>query len=121
MRLRALIEFAPGKTGLSPRRVFACVHLHAFHGRKVNHHAAVTGAESGDVMAAAAHRDEQIVIAREIDRMDHIGLIGALHNRCRALVYQTIPYPSSLIIAFIIIENKATMQIPAECIKDGFS
>ena len=54
---------APGPTQALSR---AAIDPHRFHRRQVDHQAAVADRAAGDVVSAAAHRDDEFVLAREV-------------------------------------------------------
>ena len=60
-------KLAQVDAGLRARRARARVDLDALHRREVDDDAAVDGGEAGDAVAAAAHGDEQLLAAGELD------------------------------------------------------
>jgi hypothetical protein len=58
----------------------------ALHQSEVQHQAAFADRFTGEIVAAAAHRQQHIVIAGEIDAGHHIARGGALRNQCGVLV-----------------------------------
>ena len=60
------------------------VDVHVPHGREVDHEAVVADGVAGDVVAAAANRDEQRMLAREPDRCGDISGVDAARRSARA-------------------------------------
>ena len=83
----------------SPHVTPACARTVRFAGstwmpsewRKVDDEAAVTGTETRHVMPAAANRDEQIVVAREPQRLQDVRDTRALHDHCGPLIDEPVP------------------------------
>ncbi len=70
--IRHFVQFAGEDAGLKPHPRASGIDLEAFHRRQIDHHAAVAGAMARETMASAAHRDEEIAIAREFDGMHDV-------------------------------------------------
>ena len=77
VKLRLAVELAPEHAGLGPGGARRRVDPDALHRRKVDHEAAVAERMTADAVAAGAHRHEQVALAREANRRDHIGDAGA--------------------------------------------
>ena len=72
VRLRGRVEVGEGAAGLDGRPAGLGVHLDALHQREVDHEAVVTDGIARDVVPAPSDRDEQVVLASELDGLDHI-------------------------------------------------
>ena len=70
--LRFAIELRPPQPGLGASRLRGRVDTDALHLRKVDDDAVVAGAAPGDVVRAAADRERQVVVAREVDGGDDV-------------------------------------------------
>ena len=61
------------------------------HGREVDHDAAFAHRVTGEAVAAAAHRDQQIVARGKLHRADHVGGAGAARDQRRMTVECAVP------------------------------
>ena len=66
------------------------IDLDAVHAGQVDHQSAVADGVAGDVVPAAAHRQQQVVCAREIDGGDHV--VGPAQRAIIAGFLSTIPF-----------------------------
>jgi hypothetical protein len=76
-----VVEVAPGGAALHAGGTTLGVDPHPTHGGQVDDQAAVVGGEAVDVVAAAADRDEQVLLAGSVDRGDDVGGVGAAGDR----------------------------------------
>ena len=90
-RLRRRIDVAPGRAALHPRATTFGVHPHAAHPGQVDHHAALPHGVTGDVVAAAADRDRQAVVAGERHGRHDIGLTARPDDHRRPPVDHRVP------------------------------
>ena len=65
--LRLVVELAPGEARLSTGRAAHGIDAHTLHAREVKHQAAVAHRIARGVMAAPAHRHQELVRPGEID------------------------------------------------------
>ena len=72
MLLRLLVELAYGNARPGAYRALLLVHFDIVHGREIKDQAAFGACRPGDVVAAAAHRQEQVVLAGEVHGLDHV-------------------------------------------------
>jgi hypothetical protein len=56
-------------------------------------------------MPAAAHRDEQVALARDADCRDHVGHPDAAHDRCGSAVDHAVPDPAGLVVRRIALTD----------------
>jgi hypothetical protein len=77
------------------------VDANRLHQREVDHQAAITDRVSGDGMAAAANRDEQVAGAREADRLDDVVGARAACDQRRMPINRTVPNAPGLVVAFL--------------------
>ena len=88
-RLGLPVDVRPERAALHVRQASLGVDLHAAHRREVDQHAAVDRRQPGDRVAAAAHRHDQAVVAREVHRVDHVGRARAAdHQRGLPVVHR---------------------------------
>ena len=67
-------------------------------------------------MAAATHRQQQVVRAGEVDRRDDIGGAAAVSDQGWPLVHDAIPEEAALVVARISWADQAASQIGRECL-----
>ena len=67
-----LVDLPPRAPAAHPNGARVGVNLDFFQQREVDHHSAVARAQPGAVVAAAADRDQQVMIAGERDRPRHV-------------------------------------------------
>jgi hypothetical protein len=71
-----LHKLAQYEASLSPGRLLLWIDANAFHAREIDDHAAIADGTATDAVPTAAHRHEQVVIASDLDGMDHIDHVG---------------------------------------------
>jgi hypothetical protein len=89
--LGLVVEVAPGHPGLGGHPAPYRIDEGALHRRQIDDDAALAGGEPGDAVSAAAHGDEQVLAARELDGADHVRRPGAAHDQGRMLVVCGVP------------------------------
>ena len=70
----------------------------AVHQGQVQHEAVVADPQARAVVAAAAHGQQQVVVAGEVDGGHHIGDIRAAGDQTRVLVDHAVVDPSGLLV-----------------------
>src|SRR5688572_32392527 len=75
--LSLMVELPPEEPRLRPRRPTARVHPYSFHRRKIDHDPVTTDGRTGDVVAAASHRDDEFALAGDANRAGKAGTAGA--------------------------------------------
>ena len=100
-QLRLPVAVAPGRAALRPHRLRRRVDVDAAHLREVDDEAAVVDRVAGHVVAAALHREQQTLLAREVDRVDDVRRPGALHDQRRSAIDQPVPDRARVVIARI--------------------
>ncbi len=78
MRLRCLVDVAPGRSPADRGGAGAWIHLYRVHFAHVDHQAALGQACARDAVAAAADRDLEPALAPERDRGRHVVRAGTL-------------------------------------------
>ena len=89
----------PGDAALRAHRSALGIDVNALHRRQVDHHPAIDGRASRHVVAAAANRDLEAELARELDGIDDVGHAAASGDQCRALVHQSVVDLSRFLVA----------------------
>jgi hypothetical protein len=99
--LRLPVELAPEDACLSPRSSSARVDLDRLQWREVDHEPALADGVPADPVAAAAHRDEQVALARETDGRDHVGHPCAAQDRSGTAVDRAVPDLACVVVSAI--------------------
>ncbi len=73
------------------------IDAHRFHRRQVDHQSVIADGAARDVVSTAAHREQQVVVAREGHRAADVGDSRAANDRCRATVDHRIPYAARFV------------------------
>ena len=84
--LGLMVECAPLGPSLGPDSPLCRVDTNSGHFGKVDHQPIVAHAVAGEVVTAASHGNQDIVVAGEIDRIDNVRRPAALGNKSRPLV-----------------------------------
>ena len=92
------------------------IHPNAAHQRQVQHQSVVTRGSARNAVAAATHRQQQVVRAGEVDRRDDIGGAAAVSDQGWPLVHDAIPEEAALVVARISWADQAASQIGRECL-----
>jgi hypothetical protein len=72
---------------------------HAAHAGQVDHQPVVAQGAARNVVAAAAHRQRQAVVARKRHAGEHVGSAGAAHDQRRTAIDHRVPdRPGSVIL-----------------------
>jgi hypothetical protein len=79
------------RAGFGASRALHRIDAYVLDQRQVNHEAPIADRVTRDVVATAAHRDEQIVGAGELDRRDDVGHSGAADDERRVFVDHRVP------------------------------
>ena len=85
-RLRFAVDVSPHRAALHGGSPRDRVDGDGAHPREVDDHAAVAARQTGDGVPAASHRDQQVPLAGEVDRVDDVGGTGGSHLQRRAPV-----------------------------------
>src|SRR5271165_2298274 len=104
-----VIHVTPCTTAFDTDRTSVRVHTDALHARKVDYHPVVTGSKTGAVVSAAADGEQEIVLASESYRCDHVRNIDTFHDHSRALINHRIVYFASFLVTGVFRKN----DIPA--------
>src|SRR5205807_8770665 len=95
------VEDVPGDAALGTGSASLRVYANPGHRRQVDHHAAVDRRAPGDIVAAAAHGDLELLLARQFDRVDDVGDTAAPGDQRRPLVDQPVMDFSGILVARI--------------------
>ena len=107
------IELAEEHPRLHAHAACARVDVDALHAREIDHEAAVAQRAPADVVAAAAHRDEEVVLAGEPHRGDHVRQPRAARDQPGMLVDAGVPDPPRLLVLGVAGANQpAAERVP---------
>ena len=98
-KLRLAVELAPEHAGLRPRRPRLRVDSDALHRREVDYQPPIADRVPADAVTTGTHRDQEIALARETHRRDHIGHARAAGDVGRTAVNSPIPDPAGSVVA----------------------
>src|SRR5262249_15927074 len=93
-------------TALGPHRSMLRVHTDALHHRHVDHEAPVVGPVTRCTVAAAAHRDDKTVQARELDRPLNVGNTGAARDHPCSPIDIPVPHPPGHFVARVLMMDQ---------------
>ena len=117
--LRLPVEVGQRRPRTDPGAHRLRIDAHRLHRRQVDHHAAVADGTSGDVVAAAAHRDRQAALVGEADRLDDVGRAGAPHDDARPPVDHRVPDGAGFLVAVLAVEAGRSAQVRSQCFHIG--
>src|SRR5262249_60330535 len=96
------VEFAPRVSALSTRCAADRIDVNALHERQVKHQSALANSPAGNIMTAATHCQFEPVSAREVYRVNDVGVAHAAGNQRGPTIDQTVVYPPYLIVPGVI-------------------
>jgi hypothetical protein len=98
---RLAVQLAPEHAALGAGGTRLPIDVDAPHEREVDHQAAVGDGTAGDVVAAAADADLEILRAREANRVCDIRRVLAANDHCRSPIDQTVMNAPRIVVALI--------------------
>src|SRR4030095_16005163 len=98
MRLRLAVEFTPGHSALGACCATERINVDALHERQFEHQPIVADGPAGNVMTAATHGQFEPVSAREVYRVNDVGIAQAAGNQCGPAIDHTVVYPPHLVV-----------------------
>jgi len=101
VELRLCVHVAPVRARPDAGRSHRRVDPNGLHRREVDHQAAVAEGVAGNVVAPAAHRQKEVVLAREVDRGDDIANAETASDERRLLVNKPVPQRTGFPITFV--------------------
>ncbi len=119
VELGLAVEVAERAAGLGARGPRRGVDRHAAHEREVDHQAAVADGEAGDVVAAAAHRDQELMVARAKRTAGTTSAVpSAAHDQARAPVDHRVPDPARLVVVGVLRAEHGAAESAPEGLQD---
>ena len=116
--LRLPIELAERHSWLYTRDALFRVNMHRPHRRQVDQKPAVADRVASDVVAAAARRHEQAVVARKAYGTDHIACGPATHDRTWSPIDHRIPNRPRLVVTGFIRQAEAAVEFRVQSGQD---
>jgi hypothetical protein len=113
-RLRLFVEVRQRSAGLDPSGAGRRIDPHRFHQGEINEETAVAHRIARDVMAAAAHRNEQLFIARELDRIDDIRGPKAPHHQAGPSIDHGVPDGAGGVVAILSRQRDSAAHVAAQ-------
>ena len=101
---------SPHVTPGSARRAVLGIDPCAFHRRQVDHQTVVACGVAGDVVAATAHRHQQLMRASEVKGIDDVGGPAAACDHRRPFIDHTIPDSAGVVVADLAGTERRTLQ-----------
>ena len=100
-RVGGVIDVARRAASIDPNGSACRIYAHAFHHREVDHQSVVATAKAGAIVAAAADRDQQALVAAEVHRGDDVGDVHAARDQARPLVDHAVVKSAGSIVVSI--------------------
>lgn len=102
---------------LSDDGSLARIDVDPLHGGKVDHHTAVDGCPAGDVVAAAADGNLEVVPSTQLHRVDNIGDTRTAGNHRRPLVDHAVMKLSCLVVPVVVRRKELSREGRSERFK----
>ena len=115
--LRLVVEVAPRRAALGGGGAPLRVDAHGGHAGQVDDDAAVDGGEAGERVPAAAHGDEEVLAAGEVDRAQDVGDPGAADDERRAPVVGAVPDRSGFVVGVVLGPDELPSQALLELVE----
>ncbi len=118
MELGFAVELPPFDSPLCSDGAGLGIDVDALHGGEVDHEGTVLNRPAGDAMAATAHRDLEVVLAREIYGVHNISQAPTPSDQNRSLVDETVVHLPGFRVAVTSLGEELTGERPRE-VGDG--
>jgi hypothetical protein len=86
VRVRLVVEVAPGRARLSAGGAAGRIYAHTFGGRQIDHEAALADCETRNAVSSSPYGHQKAVGARESHAFDNVGCTSAADNDRRLAV-----------------------------------
>ena len=93
--------------------------MHIPYGREVDDQAVVADRVAGEAVTAAAYRDEDRGLARELDRGDDVGHASASRDERRPFVDGSVPDGALLVVGRVVRLDQLTVELPTQLLEGG--
>ena len=114
--VRRVVEHAPRRAALGARRLRLGIDVNVRHAGQVDDDRVVGGAEAGDAVAAAAHGQVELVLAREVHGRDHVVGGRAAHDDARPPVDHRVEDLARLVVACVARRDHLAADALAEAV-----
>ena len=113
VRLGLVVDVAPDRAAADVRAPLGGVDQDAAHPGQVDHDPVVAGREAGDAVAAAPHRNRQVVAAREPDGGGHVRCARRLDDERGPFVVEAVPHRACLVVSLVLgSDDRAADRLP---------
>jgi hypothetical protein len=116
MPLGRAVEVAKRAAPLGARRAPPGVDLDGPHLGQVDDQAAVAERVTGHAVPAPAHGDQQLVVAGEVDRGDHVLRSGTARHQRRAPVDHAVPDLARRVVVRVTWQDQLTSQARSQAV-----
>ena len=118
MLLRRFVEHPPSHAGADPGGSRPGVDLQSIHSGQIDHESIVRDRSSRVVVASAADRNEQAVLARHVHGSDHVVGAGAVRDGGRMTIEAPVPDCTCLVVTRIARGDQVPADRSSECIQN---
>jgi hypothetical protein len=108
--MRRMVNIAPGATAFDAHGARRGIDADALHRRQVDHQPLVAHPQSAGVVAAAADRQAQQLLAREVDAAHHVGNVAAVDDEPRVAVDHRVVDTSRRVVVRVVRLHDAPAQ-----------
>jgi hypothetical protein len=112
--LRLLVEVRERGAGLDARCAGRRIDAHRPHQGQVDEETAIADHIAGDVVAASAHRHQELLVACERDCVDDVGGTQAAHHQPRTSVDHRVPDRAGGVVAILAGERDGAAHLAAQ-------
>src|SRR5262249_17817050 len=109
-RLRRTVEVAEDGPALDAGSRPHGIDTNASHWSQIGHETAIAYRLASDVVPAAAHRDQKIVLPRDPHRVDDVSRAGTTDDERRPLVDHAVPNLADIVVVLVIRTDKLTTE-----------
>ena len=109
--MRRMIDVAGCAATFDANGLRRRVHAHALHHRQIDHQPVVAAAEARAVVTAATNREQQALVASEVDGRDDVGHVDAARDQTRPLVDHAVVQGACSVVVGIARLNQSSAKI----------
>jgi hypothetical protein len=113
-RMCGVIDIAPQRPAADENGFLLRIHAHVTHRRQVDHQAVIAHTQAHCVVAAAAYREKQLLLAREVDGGLHICHVNAPRDETGSPVDHPVVDLSRVVVLRIARGDELAAQIGPE-------
>src|SRR6516225_7144919 len=120
--LRLLVKIRQRRAGLNTGGARGRIDMDRLHQREVDQEPALADSVSGDVMAAAPHREQKLSVPSKLDRFDDVGSTHAARHDGRTAVDHRVPDGASGLVSVLTWQGEIAAhlvpQAPENLLRD---